>query len=84
MIAPALERVGSPGDPAPAPFVRTRLDNGLTVVVRENRALPLVAVDCWLDVGALDETDAHAGISHFLEHMFFKGTPRYPVGAMDR
>lgn len=84
MIAPRLERVGDGGDPAPAPFVRSRLENGLTAVVRENRALPLVAVDCWLGVGALDETDAHAGISHFLEHMFFKGTARYPVGAMDR
>lgn len=84
MIAPKLERVGGEGDPAPAPFVRARLENGLTALVRENRALPLVAVDCWLGVGALDEPDAHVGISHFLEHMFFKGTSRYPVGAMDR
>lgn len=84
MIAPRLERIGAAGDPAPAPFERARLDNGLTVLVRENRALPIVAVDCWLAVGAIDETDEHAGISHFLEHMFFKGTPRHPVGAMDR
>ncbi|MDX1660659.1 MAG: pitrilysin family protein, partial [Gemmatimonadota bacterium] len=82
--ASRLERVGATGDPAPAPFVRTRLENGLTAIVRENRALPLVAVDCWLAVGALDESDEHAGVSHLLEHMFFKGTPRYPVGAMDR
>ncbi|MBW3660731.1 MAG: insulinase family protein [Gemmatimonadetes bacterium] len=84
MVGARVERVGDPGDPAPAPFVRARLDNGLRVLVRENRALPLVAVDCWLAVGALDEDDEHSGISHFLEHMFFKGTSRYPVGAMDR
>lgn len=84
MIAPRLDRIGEPGDPAPAPFARARLENGLTVLMRENRALPLVAVDCWLRVGALDETDEIAGISHFLEHMFFKGTPRYPVGTLDR
>lgn len=46
--------------------------------------MPLVAVDCWLAVGALHETDEHVGISHFLEHMFFKGTERYPQGTMDR
>lgn len=84
MIAPGLERVGGRGDPSPAPFARARLDNGLRILVRENPSMPLVAVDCWVGVGALDETDEHAGVSHFLEHMFFKGTERYPTGAMDR
>lgn len=56
----------------------------MRVLVRENTGLPLVAVDCWLAVGALEEADEHAGISHFLEHMFFKGTERFPVGEMDR
>lgn len=72
------------GEPAPAPFARGRLDNGARVLVRENRAMPLVAVDCWLSVGTLGEPAEIVGVSHFLEHMFFKGTPRYPVGAMDR
>ncbi|MGH7551002.1 MAG: M16 family metallopeptidase [Gemmatimonadota bacterium] len=69
---------------SPAPFVRAELENGLRVLVRENHSVPLVAVDCWIAVGALHETDEHAGISHFLEHMFFKGTERYPLGSMDR
>lgn len=84
MIGAELERVGSLGDPSPAPFVRARLANGLRVLVRPNHALPIVAVDCWLSVGALDEIDEHAGISHFLEHMYFKGTPRFPAGTIDR
>lgn len=79
-----MEIIGAAGEPSPAPFVRARLDGGLRVLVRENPALPLVAVDCWIRTGALDETDEHAGISHFLEHMFFKGTPRYPLGTLDR
>src|SRR5688500_19462214 len=79
-----LERVGGPTDASPAPFVRARLPNGLRVLVRPNHALPIVAVDCWLAVGALDEVDEYAGISHFLEHMFFKGTRRFPAGTMDR
>lgn len=84
MIAPGMETVGTPGDPAPAPFARSRLENGIRVLVRENAPLPLVAVDCWLAVGTLSEPEEIVGVSHFLEHMFFKGTPRYPVGAMDR
>ncbi|HWC05646.1 MAG TPA: pitrilysin family protein [Gemmatimonadota bacterium] len=79
-----LETIGRAGDASPAPFLRAELDNGLRVLVRENRSAPLVAVDCWLGVGALHEEEAYAGISHFLEHMFFKGTERYPLGSMDR
>ncbi|MCK5438632.1 MAG: insulinase family protein [Gemmatimonadetes bacterium] len=81
---PKLTTVGRVGDPNPAPFDRAQLDNGARVLVRANRAQPIVAVDLWLGVGAVDETDEHVGISHFLEHMFFKGTERFPLGAMDR
>ena len=87
VAAPAgatLETIGRKGDASPAPFLRAQLANGLRVLVRENRSVPLVAVDCWLGVGALHEEEEHAGISHFLEHMFFKGTERYPLGSMDR
>jgi zinc protease len=44
----------------------------------------VVAVDCWIGVGTIHDSDEQAGISHFLEHMFFKGTRRFPLGAMDR
>ena len=81
---PELQWIGGTGEPSPAPFARARLDNGVRVLIRPNSAVPVVAVDCWIEVGALDEVDEHAGISHFLEHMFFKGTRRYPLGAMDR
>ncbi|HET9334263.1 MAG TPA: pitrilysin family protein [Gemmatimonadota bacterium] len=81
---PKLEWIGGSGEPSPAPFARARLANGIRVLVRPNAAIPVVAVDCWIGVGTLQETDDHAGISHFLEHMFFKGTRRYPLGTMDR
>jgi len=79
-----LEWIGGTGEPSPAPFARARLENGIRVLLRPNRSIPVVAVDCWIGVGALYERDEHAGISHFLEHMFFKGTRRYPLGSMDR
>ena len=79
-----LEWIGGSGEPSPAPFARARLENGVRVLLRPNSAIPVVAVDCWIGVGALQESDEHSGISHFLEHMFFKGTRRFPLGAMDR
>jgi len=79
-----LDWTGEEGSAGPAPFGRAVLDNGVRVLVRPSSALSIVAVDCWLEVGALHENEAHEGISHFLEHMFFKGSGRYPLGAMDR
>lgn len=84
LTPPRWKSVGRPEDPAPSPFLRTELENGVPVLVRKNPAQPIVAVDLWLAVGTIDEPDEHVGISHFLEHMFFKGTERFPLGALDR
>ncbi len=54
------------------------LDNGLTVILQEMHYAPTVAVVVVYDVGARNETDEIAGISHFLEHMMFNGTPTMP------
>lgn len=56
------------------------LPNGITVLVKEVYPASVVSLSIWSRVGSLDETDERAGISHFLEHMLFKGTPRRPVG----
>ncbi len=66
------------------PFHRERLPNGVSLLIKENHSVPLVAVDFWVATGSSRERDSEAGISHFLEHMFFKGTPTRPVGEMDR
>jgi predicted Zn-dependent peptidase len=55
---------------------RTRLDSGLRVVTEELPALRSVAVGFWVGTGSRDEPDAIAGVSHFLEHLLFKGTAR--------
>lgn len=52
----------------------TRLDNGLRVLVRPVRTAPLVSVWCWYHVGSKNEGPGTTGISHFVEHMNFKGT----------
>jgi zinc protease len=60
------------------------LDNGLTVVVREDHSAPVVAIVTYVSAGYFDEPDAWVGISHVLEHMYFKGTPRRGPGEIAR
>jgi predicted Zn-dependent peptidase len=50
------------------------LDNGLRVVLSEDRRLPIVAVCVWYDVGARDEPPARTGLAHLVEHMMFQGS----------
>lgn len=60
-----------------------QLDNGLTVLLAENKAAPVVTIDMWVNTGAANEPAPINGVSHFLEHMLFKGTARYPAGQID-
>ena len=60
------------------------LGNGLTVLVQPDHSAPVVAVVTHVKAGFFDEPDRWTGISHVLEHMFFKGTPRRGVGAIAR
>ncbi|MFQ5795621.1 MAG: M16 family metallopeptidase [Candidatus Bipolaricaulia bacterium] len=60
------------------------LENGLTVLIVERPGVPIVAVDVWVNTGTINETKIDNGISHFFEHMLFKGTERRPPGAIDR
>lgn len=60
------------------------LPNGLTLLVQPNDSAPVVAVVTRVQAGFFDEPDHWAGISHVLEHMFFKGTPSRGVGEIAR
>lgn len=54
------------------------LDNGLTVLVQEVHTAPLASVWCWYKVGSRDEGPGLTGVSHWVEHMNFKGTTNIP------
>ncbi len=56
----------------------TVLDNGLKVLVREAHTAPLASVWCWYRVGSKDEGPGVTGVSHWCEHMNFKGTRNIP------
>lgn len=60
------------------------LDNGLKVILEENRNAPVVALQIWVNVGSADEKDEEAGMCHFIEHMIFKGTEKRKVREMAR
>lgn len=55
---------------------KTVLDNGITVITEQMESVRSVALGVWFKVGSRDELAHEAGLSHFIEHMMFKGTPR--------
>ncbi len=61
--------------------VRKVLDNGMTVILLENHNAPVVTIQAWVGAGNITEGEfIGSGISHFVEHMLFKGTERRSVG----
>lgn len=66
------------------PYSKFTLDNGLEVLIKEVHSAPVVAVYLWCNTGSIYENEREHGISHFYEHMFFKGTEKRGVGEIDR
>ena len=64
--------------------VRRVLPSGLRVLIKEVYPASVVSVAFWIGVGALHETEEEAGVSHFVEHMLFKGSRARPPGALTR
>jgi len=68
------------------PYERFVLPNGLTVLVHEDHAVPIVGVNLWYHVGSQNEKRGKTGFAHLFEHFFFNGSENYPHGfreAMD-
>src|ERR671937_254588 len=65
-------------------FSQTTLDNGLKVILREVRERPLVGVWMWYRVGGRNELPGTTGVSHWVEHMLFKGGKRFGKGEITR
>jgi predicted Zn-dependent peptidase len=60
-----------------------QLPNGLTVIHQEISTTPVVVTDVWVSTGVTSEPDSWSGISHFLEHMIFKGSKNILPGDFD-
>lgn len=61
-----------------------KLEDGQTVIIKQVKNNPIVVVDTWIKTGSINENDQNNGVSHFLEHLFFKGTNAHPPGDFDK
>ena len=58
-------------------YEKFQLDNGLTVVVHQDKKVPMVAVNVWYHVGSKNEKVGKTGFAHLFEHLMFNGTENY-------
>jgi zinc protease len=65
-------------------LTEAKLANGLRVMLKEIHTAPIISHWLWYGVGSRDETPGITGISHWVEHMQFKGTPSFPTGVLDK
>jgi zinc protease len=65
-------------------ITKLRLKNGLLVLVKEIHTAPLISHWIWYRVGSKDEVPGITGASHWVEHMQFKGTSKFPSGVLDK
>ena len=66
------------------PFTEYTLPNGLKILLKEIHTAPLISSWVWYRVGSRDEPSGRTGVSHWVEHMQFKGTPQFPASSLDR
>jgi zinc protease len=64
--------------------IKTKLKNGLNVLIREVHNAPVATFWVWYRVGSRNEIPGITGVSHWVEHMQFKGTPKYPAAVLDK
>lgn len=65
-------------------ITKTQLPNSLWVLLKEIHTAPIISHWMWYRVGSRDETPGFTGISHWVEHMQFKGTPQFPATVLDK
>lgn len=65
-------------------FTKYTLANGLQVLLKEIHTVPLISHWIWYRVGSRNEQPGQTGISHWVEHMQFKGTDKFPAGVLDK
>jgi zinc protease len=65
------------------PLIEHTLANGLSVILKEVHTAPVVSTCLLYRVGSRNERSGQTGVSHWVEHMVFKGTPKYGIGVLD-
>src|SRR5881394_1458123 len=83
MLALAVLLAVSAPDDLKVPFERFQLANGLTVILHEDHASPMVAVNIHYHVGSKDEPPHRSGFAHLFEHLMFMGSKDAPYPSFD-
>jgi zinc protease len=65
-------------------LTQTTLSNGLKVLLKEVHTAPIISSWLWYRVGSRDEIQGRTGVSHWVEHMQFKGTDQFPANMLDK
>jgi len=85
LVLAAAVLFAGPTPAAERKVVRKTLPNGMEVAVCESHASPVVAMQAWVRAGSTTEGElSGTGVSHFIEHMIFKGTEKRKLGVFDR
>ena len=66
------------------PITQVTLKNGMQVMLKEIHTAPIISSWLWYRVGSRDESTGKTGISHWTEHMQFKGTKNFPANVLDK
>ncbi len=66
------------------PFIQAALPNGMKFLLKEIHTAPIISLWVWYRVGSKDEPSGHTGLSHWVEHMQFKGTPQFPNSVIEK
>ena len=77
LIAAALIATAASAAEIDIPYESVVLENGLSVVVHEDRKAPIVAVNIWYHVGSKDEVPGRTGFAHLFEHLMFEGSENF-------
>ena len=80
--APAI--AAAQGRKLSVPYTLDSLPNGLTVIVHEDHAVPIVTVNIWYHVGSSDEKPGRTGFAHLFEHLMFMGSEHAEYPTFDR
>lgn len=84
LVAALLLLLAASAPRAATDVLEATLDNGLRVLLLEDHRSPVVSFQVWYRVGSRNELPGSTGLAHLVEHMMFKGTPRYGPGVYAR
>jgi zinc protease len=72
-----------PDRPLEVPYRQFTLKNGLTVILHQDRSVPVVAINVWYHVGSANERPGRTGFAHLFEHLMFEGSKNVQEGQFD-